>query len=1013
LFIKPNDLLITICVMMVVPWSTVFGRELPATGTAESPLVLLEAEPAVPDSGEWMQVYGGAVIAHEGDDYVDPRDADVVVARKGYAYTSVTFRYTLDPPMRSGRYEFWASFQLGGTQPQEFTISAGPSDGELTPRATLQLRSPDAWKMSWLKGGTSLMLLPGDRILTVSTKGHASDAKVFDAFLLTPKALLPVAMTEASGIARRAFLAAAYETPRQTKYRLYVLDDGNPSNGDVLFEGLVTDWARAWYASVEALYIVGAEAKSMAARYGVDQLPAAILADDRNTLLGILMTPRSQTAVVDFLRTPRALGALPERVPVDQPTPRPLVASGAPRAWLVSGVWGGLAGYSTYGLDAERWLRPNPGEAYIRQVMLTDYRDRWLPVRTYSNGAGTIDSALDTSYDWMRGTAYAHLYLHANDVSPAVLHFAHTGIKTAGWLDGQPLVFEQDPAIKPATHPLARSAKFTLTRGWHRLLIKVNTAQERGARFAFDARFTDPGGEPLSGIQTQLYDPNAILILNQDAVRLHPLFYVDAPANLPHPGKPLRVRVDMRWLEKTAQGPSDQHQPIAPFKAALRLRMTDLDGRQRARREIISTFPGIVSVDLGPAPEPGFYALYASLVTPSGRFIASYPADGFSVIRGAAAQLERLEQKKAWNSYYYLHEGPRFGDSKHAYEYVLPWMNRMGIAQNMGSHWGFPEPLWEAARDRGLVLTGDFHDPHQEDGPADKARLAKAAADYTRYFKSYNEIDIDTAVRPSPERWVELTRMDYEAVKAARPDALYGGGSFARPGAPDVVHWFTQALRLGLHHYQDRWDVHAYPQLPPLLEGDITNNADEADRGIRGAFEALGLENTLTFWLGETGALPWHGANGLRWQADTVAKIIAWVNSRHDYELAAFCAAFAYTRELPWLWEYAMGHRPGEAALYTASALIDGLPYRRVQTRDGTQAAWFGETLMLWSTHGPRQWRAKLRPDEVWLTVDVVGRTRAVPLQQNGTANIQVNSSPVYVLTQKTYDLLTRFDESP
>jgi hypothetical protein len=46
-----------------------------------------------------------------------------------------------------------------------------------------------------------------------------------------------------------------------------------------------------------------------------------------------------------------------------------------------------------------------------------------------------------------------------------------------------------------------------------------------------------------------------------------------------------------------------------------------------------------------------------------------------------------------------------------------------------------------------------------------------------------------------------------------------------------------------------------------------------------------------------------------------------------------------------------MGHKPGEAAMYTASALIDGLPYQILDAKDANiQAAYFGDTLIIWRT---------------------------------------------------------------
>lgn len=972
--------------------------KLPINDIIGHPLMLFELGTQRAKSSEpTVKAYRGSVIAHSGDDYTVERNTDLVVARKGYAQTTATFRYALEPHTQGGQYAFWARFELGGTEPQSFTIRAGPNPKELTSRATVALKNTKAWKPAWQKADQLIPILPGDKTIEISTAGGATDAKVFDAFLLAPIASLSVEMTSRSGALRRRFLEATHKTPGKFDRRLYVLDGGGPQAGDSLFDGLADEAVRDWYASAKTEYLVGQQAANIAKQLNVDRFPAAIVTGSRNTVLGVLIAPHTAAEVTAFLRDPRGAGMLPQRTSIESSSPRPL-RSGVPEAWLIAGTWGGLAGYSTDGLDAEQTLRPNPGEPFVRSVLLNDYVGRWNAAPTDEDGSCIIAQALDTSFAWARGTAYAHIYLRAHAAQDALLHVRHTGIRAAGWLDGRPFAF---------TGP---TAALKLEPGWHHLLIKLNTQQDKDAKFDFKARFTDQAGEPLQGIETQIDDPRVDLALNRDAVRLKPLIYVNSPANLPHPGEPLSVRVDMRQLQEQAQDQSAGMVPIVPFQATLRLRMIDFDGRRRAVREVKGTFPGVVKVALGSAPGPGFYALSISLHAPDGRLIASFPADGFSVVRGVAAQLERLDKKKAWSSYYYMYAGQQFGNEERPYRYILPWMSRMGILQNLGSHWDFPKPLWEAAGRRGLVLTGDFQDPYQEDDATDKALLAQQIAPYTRYFKSFNEIDINESVRPSPERWVEFAHWDYDAVKAARPDAIYGGGSLARPAAPDVIDWFIRCLELGLDRYQDRWDVHAYPQFPPPLEGEIANSPQEADRGVLRAFEQIGRKNTLPFWLGETGALPWHGFNGLRWQADTTAKIVAWANSRSDFDIVAFCAVFAYARELSGSWDYAMGHRPGEAALYTASALIDGLPYRRIKTAAGIQAAWFGNTLMTWTTGGDAaEWQVGLNSGESWVTVDVVGRVRSLAVGADRTAMISVASSPVYVLTRNDYERLTRF----
>jgi hypothetical protein len=124
----------------------------------------------------------------------------------------------------------------------------------------------------------------------------------------------------------------------------------------------------------------------------------------------------------------------------------------------------------------------------------------------------------------------------------------------------------------------------------------------------------------------------------------------------------------------------------------------------------------------------------------------------------------------------------------------------------------------------------------------------------------------------------------------------------------------------------------------------------------------------------------------------------------------AFCIGHEYDLAYGRIWDYSMGHKPGEAALYTASALIDGLPYKAVDAKDARiQAATFGDTLMLWRTDeavGNGRW--PLDPGKAWVLVDVVGQIKALSVDASGVANIPISASPVYVLTRVDYDRLTR-----
>ncbi|MFA5018611.1 MAG: hypothetical protein WC504_13750, partial [Methylobacter sp.] len=137
----------------------------------------------------------------------------------------------------------------------------------------------------------------------------------------------------------------------------------------------------------------------------------------------------------------------------------------------------------------------------------------------------------------------------------------------------------------------------------------------------------------------------------------------------------------------------------------------------------------------------------------------------------------------------------------------------------------------------------------------------------------------------------------------------------------------------------------------------------------------------------------------------------AWVNSRSDYLGIAFCIGHEYDLAYGRIWDYSMGHKPGEAALYTASALIDGLPYKAFDTKDANiQAAYFGETLMIWRTDETvGNWRQQLVPGKSWVLVDVVGHVQELTVDASGHADIPTSGSPVYVLSRSEYERLTRY----
>jgi len=85
------------------------------------------------------------------------------------------------------------------------------------------------------------------------------------------------------------------------------------------------------------------------------------------------------------------------------------------------------------------------------------------------------------------------------------------------------------------------------------------------------------------------------------------------------------------------------------------------------------------------------------------------------------------------------------------------------------------------------------------------------------------------------------------------------------------------------------------------------------------------------------------------------------------------------------------------------------LPYRAFDAKDANiQAAYFGETLMIWRTDDAAgNWRQQLVPGKSWVLVDVVGRIQELTVDASGNADIPITASPVYVLSRTEYERLT------
>jgi hypothetical protein len=177
----------------------------------------------------------------------------------------------------------------------------------------------------------------------------------------------------------------------------------------------------------------------------------------------------------------------------------------------------------------------------------------------------------------------------------------------------------------------------------------------------------------------------------------------------------------------------------------------------------------------------------------------------------------------------------------------------------------------------------------------------------------------------------------------------------------------------------------------------MSNSPNETELGVEACYQRLGRSNDKPFWIGETGARCSHGQDARRWQADTVAKMIACALSREDFHTIGFL--------WPWTFPHSgthagpranasdipTAHMPAEAAYYTAGALIDGFDYTRLELGPDIQAARFGMTVMLWSTGQAREVGLPLENDGPWVVVDVVGRARNLPVDENNYAILAVS----------------------
>ena len=993
--------------------------------------IVLEAGAKSPTSASFdgeMPVLYGVLTTHTAH-RIGGGDASCNLIITNGNTVAATLRYEIPVTVKPALYDVWTSFTLGGLADQTFMVRVGSDPDHLQIRATFKQRNPVSWASQWQRASAQIKLYPGDRVLEIHVDGKSYGQKILNDFMLVSVSTLPNGVTPENAQWRSEAEGIQASMPQ---WRINVFESGDAQDANPFFKQLAQRRASLADSAVVNTFL-GSDAQALATKMNLPTVAALVVMDERHTLRGVLHAPVDEDAVSRFLvatlSDAPAPGPFPKRAPPIMENATPL-NNGFAASWLVVDGWAGRAGLSLWGLETESRIRPNLGDPCLLGMFDRGLLTNWVVRTTSDDGRVIINPGTKYDWSWSRGVAYAHLYLENTQDTEAVLRLAQTGNETQGWLDGEPLSFSKDKTPPSAFAHLApqnkmatvestndqggnvivslgqsiapQEANLTLSAGPHRLLIKFISQQAAGQPIAFAAQFTTPDNKPITTeIQTRQNDSVAARDIARDALRLTPQVSVDAPANLPHPGDPVKLRFDLRYvnpriLEKATV-------PVVPFDAKLVLVVTDYDGKEMLRREVVGRFPTIVDVDLGQAPETGYYAIQPALYTPDGQLIHVYPPNGFSVVRGTSSQFARRDQKKMAVTYYFMGTG-----TPATYQTAFPWMTRMGIYRNIGSSPDFPLDVADAAKAAGIALSMDFWDMNNSYTQQNREQLAAKAASYTRWSKSFNEVDIHKTVRMTPEKWAARSKGEYRAVKQARPDAFFVGGSLVRPGSDD---WFTDCLKLGLADTVDAWDVHAYPQNPPVLEGSLSNSPKETELGVQACYQRLGKTNTKPFWIGETGARCTHGADARRWQADMIAKMVACVCSRQDFQFVGFLWPWnsIYTGKESAVGDISAAHMPGEASYYTASALIDGFPYTRLDFGPDIQAARFGETRILWTTGAPCDVQLPLDGPGPWVTVDVIGRVRDLPTDGKGRAQVSLSISPIYVLRKAVYDRLTQF----
>jgi hypothetical protein len=1007
----------------------------------------IKSDNDVIETSDNKNVIFGSIVSNDADKVQVTKDG-LLLFKKSSGYTTVTLHFE-DESLQAGLYEFSIPITLGSVYKQQCDVNIGSSFDTLSKRMSFNGSNKKSWEKFEMTSPSLLAIYPGETHIEVVISGKAGHHKSIAPLKLKLQKKFPDNLSEKDGLLLANAASLIDENPEN---RIYLLEsENNLDQFRQLFAFFSNSTTDSLLGKTSVSIIEGEAAMIIAEKLSI-KLPAMVVMDGNYAVEDVLCFNTNQTACLLSLRKqPDSIvkkqlndyvKTLSDSICIEYSEwisfqnileKKPIVSNieqGVVPCWNVISGWAGKAGLSLWGLNYESEICPNPGDrcpfsAFDR----TDINQRWSISKTDVDTAETILDPSTENCTWGKGTAYACIYINAELLTDieSTLHLLQTGYYVTGWLDGTQLDFEKDSSsifaksenkkeeknnvigitdqggeVKLNVSKTSRPVKtpLNLSTGWHRLLLKFVTQQQKNEVFAFKAKFTAMNGAPSSNLSCSVTSPMSDINLHKEAMRLEPLVMTSQSLNLLYDTDILSLNFDLQrrsWKRLDAPEPI---MPIIPFEAKLIMSIKDYDGKEVARRKITSVFPGAVTLDFDKTLDRGYYSVSSSLYTTNGVFITAYPPDGFCVIGGTTSQEKRKDTMKVATTYYYMTQ-----DKEN--KIYVPWMKKMGIYLNIGSSTIFPTKYAETAKKEGITLVADFYDTYSNDKFADKLKIVEMAAPYTKYFKSYNEIDHRPDIRMTSEKWVAREKSEYEAVKQVLPDGFYVGGSLVYPCKRE---WFLECLRLGIDKYHDAWDVHSYPSVPPRLESCFGNSSNESISGLNMAYEKVGRTNALPFWIGETGARASHGLDARRWQADMIAKMIAAAGSLDNVLQIGFLRPWHYNRSFSGVHnDIYIAHMPGDAATYTAVALIDGFPYERLNIADNVQAAKFGETIMLWSTWGKSKIESipvKL-PQSKYVLVDVVGRVTPIIVDADGTVKIEVSTSPVYILAANDYKRLT------